>query len=274
MTMLVGHLNMLTFSDESKIKQRRKIILYIKRNRGFHKHYALSYAASEGFNLVNIIAQIMLTDYFLDHAFATYGLKIFQLTMKPPYHRDDMLARVFPTVTACRMATGGPAFGKNQHDILCILSINIIHEKVYIVLWFWFLFVLICSISCILYRIATLHPRVRVYMLQGKLRLAERRERVSYISTHQEYGVWFLIYRLSQNMDPVSFGELIDDIDKAFQKWDIADLPAKGGGDLTVPEKETNYFPYPLGDENCAPSPSPRPVLRRNSTENEDIRLM
>ncbi len=269
--MLVGHLNMLTFSDESKVKQRRKIILYIKRNRGFHSQYALYYAISEVFNLVNIIAQIILTNYFLDHAFATYGLKIFQLTMKPPYHRDDMLARVFPTVTACRMATGGPAFGKNQHDILCILSINIIHEKVYIVLWFWFLFVLICSISCILYRLATLHPNVRVYMLQGKLRLSARRDRVAFISAHQSYGVWFLIYRLSQNMDPVTFDEVMDDIDQAFQKWDIADMPTPNARP-TTPIPESDYFPYASRDEDD--EEHPRRALRRTSILNEDGRLM
>ncbi len=242
MTMLVGQLNVLMLSEDAKLKQRRKILLYLKTNKGYHLQYAISYAVSEVLNFINIIIQIFITDYFLDHAFTTYGLSVFQLTTKQPYHRDDLLARVFPTVTACRMATGGVAFGKQQHDILCVLSINIIHEKVYIVLWFWYLFVLVCSILCLIYRAATLHAPLRIFMMQRTLRGDELNQKAAYITTCHDYGEWFMIYRLSQNMDPVTFGELIYDIDQAFQKWDIGDLP-KDEGTTAAPAPSTAKSP-------------------------------
>lgn len=253
--MLVGELNLLMVSDETKVKQREKIVHFMKRNRGYHLQYAVSYAMAEILNLVNIVTQLLLTDYFLDNAFTTYGLTVFQLTVKQPYHRDDLLARVFPTVTSCRLVTGGVAFGKVQHDILCILSINIINEKVYIVLWFWFLFVLICSVSCIVYRVATLFAPVRIFKMQRKLRRVEQRESAAYITKSCDYGEWFLIYRLSQNMDPVSFSELVEDIDRAFRKWDMADLLSKEGiGNVSSSSKpcspfETTYFANDLDED-------------------------
>lgn len=220
--MLVGDLNLPMLPDEKKLKQRRKILLYLRRNRGHHQKYALYYALCEIGNFVNIILQVVLTNYFLDNAFTTYGLQVFWLTFQRPFERDDRLARVFPTVTACRMATGGVAFGREHHDILCILSINILNEKVYIVLWFWFLIVLVSSIICLIYRLLTLRLPFRAYMLQRRLRDCEQRESAMNICKHNKYGEWFLIHRLGQNMDPVTFGEMIEDVDQAFRKWDSA----------------------------------------------------
>jgi hypothetical protein len=107
----------------------------LRRNRGAHNNYALCHVGCEILNFVNISIQIWATDFFMDHAFTMYGLQVFNLTQTKPYLRDDAMARVFPTVTACRLATGGVAFGKVQHDILCILPINILNEKIYIFLW-------------------------------------------------------------------------------------------------------------------------------------------
>lgn len=199
--------------------------MYLRRNRGHHQMYALFYAFAELGNLVNVIIQVVLTDYFLDNSFTTYGFSVFQLTLQRPYERDDRLARVFPTVTACRMATGGVAFGRVQHDILCILPINILNEKLYIVLWFWFVLVLISSIFCLLYRLMTLSGDFRVYMMQQKLREKAARASAAAICRHNNYGEWFLIYKLSQNMDTVSYQFLIEDIDQAFRKWDVAKVP-------------------------------------------------
>ncbi len=272
MTMLVGELNLLMVSDENKIKQREKIVLFMKRNRGYHLQYAVSYAMVEILNLINIVSQMLLTDYFLDHAFTTYGLKVFQLTVKQPYHRDDLLARVFPTVTSCQMVTGGVAFGKVKHDILCILSINIINEKVYILLWFWFIFVLVCSVFCVIYRVATLFAPVRIFKLQRKLRRNEQRERAAYITKCCDYGEWFLIYRLSQNMDPVTFSELIEDIDEAFRKWDLADLIKKEGivfpsNKPSSPLHEMTYVPYDSSQDQEEDNLKSRFV--RNSDKND-----
>lgn len=241
--MLVGDLNLPMLSNEKKRRQRRKILTYLHRNEGYHQRYALFYALSEVGNLVNIIIQLVLTNVFLDNSFTTYGLKVFQLTLERPYQRDDRLARVFPTVTACRMATGGVAFGREMHDILCVLSINIVHEKVYIVLWFWFLIVLIASVVCLIYRLLTLHPPFRAFMLKRRLRESAHHCIASSISTNHKYGEWFLIYRLSQNMDPVTFGDLINQIGNDFVKMDVASGEAENKYALDEPPASVAHSP-------------------------------
>lgn len=48
-------------------------------------------------------------------------------------------------VTKCIFHKYGPSGSIQQHDALCVMALNIIHEKIYTVLWFWLLFLFIAS---------------------------------------------------------------------------------------------------------------------------------
>lgn len=62
-------------------------------------------------------------------------------------------------------------------------------------------------------------------MLRQRLRANNQKECADSIVHDNNYGEWFLIYKLSQNMDTVTFGDLIIDIDQAYRKWDTLKLP-------------------------------------------------
>lgn len=57
------------------------------------------------------------------------------------------------------------------------------------------------------------------------MRTEGQRESAENICLHNKYGEWFLIYKLGQNMDAVTFGDLVDDLDQAFRKWDTHKIP-------------------------------------------------
>ncbi|XP_021947052.1 innexin inx2 isoform X1 [Folsomia candida] len=250
--MLVGDLNLPMLPDEKKIKHRKKILLYLRRNRGFHTKYAVQYAFCEFLNLVNIVLQVFLTDFFVNNAFTDYGLNVLTLTQEKPYMRDDELARVFPTVTACRLATGGVAFGKQNYDILCILPINILNEKIYIFLWFWFLLLAICSTISVIYRCLSLIPPFRRWIMRSRVRLETQKESADSLVDSNNYGEWFLIYKLSQNMDCVTFGDLILDIDQAYRKWDDVKLPDEEHYlAVSAPRPSMEGSPYHHGEFNA-----------------------
>ena len=45
---------------------------------------------------------------------------------------------MFPKVTKCTFNKYGPSGTVERTDHLCVLAINIINEKIYVFLWFWF----------------------------------------------------------------------------------------------------------------------------------------
>lgn len=109
LSLLVHDLNakIITFDDSEKIsKHKADVLNYVCSNPGQHTFYALKYIFCEILNFLIVVANVVLTDLFLGGEFKKYGLKIFSITQQRPYLRNDALARVFPTVTACRIATG------------------------------------------------------------------------------------------------------------------------------------------------------------------------
>ena len=55
-------------------------------------------------------------------------------------------------VTKCTFHKYGASGTVTKHDGLCILALNIINEKIYCFLWFWFVAVAIFSAMAVVYR--------------------------------------------------------------------------------------------------------------------------
>ena len=49
---------------------------------------------------------------------------------------------VFPTEVSCTVPNIGAAGGEQNHNGLCVLSQNIINEKIYLVIWWYLVFVI------------------------------------------------------------------------------------------------------------------------------------
>ena len=68
-----------------------------------------------------------------------------------PPHRNPMCS-VFPTVTSCNIPNVGAGGGEQMHNGLCVLTQNIINEKIYLVLWWWYAFLAPLTVLFIGYR--------------------------------------------------------------------------------------------------------------------------
>ena len=49
---------------------------------------------------------------------------------------------------------------------MCILPLNIVNEKIYLVLWYWYIFLAVFSAVAVLYRMVCIFfPGIRMFML-------------------------------------------------------------------------------------------------------------
>ena len=55
------------------------------------------------------------------------------------------MCRAFPRVAACDYHRFGPGGNSAGINALCILALNIINDKVFVVIWWWFLFLAIAG---------------------------------------------------------------------------------------------------------------------------------
>lgn len=109
---------------------------------------------------------MFLIDSFLGGEFFSYGTKVLELSQMDQENRIDPMVAVFPRVTKCTFHKYGPSGSMQTHDALCVLALNILNEKIYIFLWFWFIILAVISGMALAYSIAVVTlPSIRETIL-------------------------------------------------------------------------------------------------------------
>lgn len=98
-----------------------------------------------------------------------------------------------------------------RHDSLCILPLNVVNEKIYIFLWFWFIILGFLTFLTLVYRlIIILSPRMRVYIMRMRFCLVKK-ESVDTIVRESKMGDWYLLYMLGENLDSIIFRDILQE---------------------------------------------------------------
>ena len=126
-----------------------------------------------------------------------------------PEQRTDPMIDVFPRVTKCSFHKYGPTGTIEKHDAMCVLALNIINEKIYVTLWFWFIILVIVTVLYMLYVLAVITmPGMRTTMLERNAKF-DMKERVDHLMKKANLGDWFLLFLLSKNLDSILFKEYL-----------------------------------------------------------------
>nr|XP_031829037.1 innexin shaking-B isoform X1 [Nomia melanderi] len=199
--------------SEVEKKQKKKMLLdYLWENLRFHNWWAYRYYLCEVLALVNVVGQMFLMNRFFDGAFLTFGIDVLRFLESDQEDRVDPMIYVFPRMTKCTFYKYGVSGEVERHDAVCILPLNVVNEKIYVFLWFWFLFLGVLSFITVLYRIVIIFsPRTRVYLLRLRFRLV-RREAIETIVRRSKVGDWFLLYMLGENLDTVIYRDVMHEL--------------------------------------------------------------
>jgi len=235
---LVLGLNNPIMNQADKQEQLDLLIQYLKSNFKYHNNYFYYFVFCEILNFLNVIAQMYLVDAFLGGAFSTYGMDVLRYTEMDQENRVDPMVRIFPRMTKCTFHRYGSSGDVQRHDALCILPLNIINEKIYIFLWFWFIAVAVVSGFILVYRLVIIFfPHMRYVTLRSRARLTDRYH-VRLVTDQAKIGDWFLLYLLCKNMDPINFRELMQELGK------VLNTDGKGLlGRKPSPDRETAFSP-------------------------------
>lgn len=182
-----------------------------------NRNWASVLIGCEVLNLVNVVVQLKMMDSFLGGKFYSYGLKMFDDDGGP----FDL---VFPKMTKCDFHKFGPSGTIQTHDAMCVMALNIINEKIYAVLWFWFFFVLLpISVAALLWRVVQFALHSRESFNRLLLREASPGARLdpvdlAVIARKTTYSDWLFMYYLSGNMDGAVFRDLLHNFANGLRK--------------------------------------------------------
>lgn len=212
---------------ESAEDKRKSVVAYYVRTMQSHNPYVFKFVFCEVLNLVNILFQIFLMDIFFNGQFTTYGSEVLSVSEQPFETRTDPMNRVFPKVTKCSFHLYGTSGTIELRDGLCILAMNIINEKIYVLLWFWFIIVTIWTAIHLMFRMVSIASRhSRFMLLCNRARLVNRAD-ISTVLEKANYGDWFLLMQMSKHVNPKVFHAVLLDLRDRIDKKRAANLSAE-----------------------------------------------
>jgi len=177
-------------------------------------------------NFVNVIGQIFFMDRFLGYQFSTFGTDVLSQTEGNLTERTDALNMVFPKVAKCTFNKFGVSGSVQSHDALCVLSLNIINEKIYVAMWFWFVFLASLSAAFLVYRLVLIFSTdLRVYVLFSKCEGLVRKEKVRAALENpdhnmmQRLGDYWMLYLLTKNLNPLVAKDMYAELAPKVEPW-------------------------------------------------------
>lgn len=219
---LVNGLDSILLPAEERLSKVCQVVEYLSQTTYTHTLRFWAYVFCECLNLVNIIVQMLLVDRFLGGQFATYGLEILRWKdwVQFPVTLDPML-KVFPRLTKCTFHQFGASGDLQKHDTLCVLPINIVNEKGYTALWFWFYFLALLSILGTLYRILVItFPCLQVLVLKSNSDRKLPKRDIQTVLKYSGIGDWFLLNCLAKNMSKQNFADVLKGLKVKIQEKD------------------------------------------------------
>ncbi|XP_003743619.2 innexin inx2-like [Galendromus occidentalis] len=169
---------------------------YMITHKGTHAPIATYFHVGEALFLINLVGQILLTDVFLNYQFLTLGI----VSMTTTGH----LQKVFPRMAKCTFHLYGPSGDLERQDALCLLGQNVVNEKIFLFLWFWYLFLLVASSGITLWRLASFFStELRVLRLMKYFNQGER-FKLRKICEVLDYADWYVLTTISKNISPIS----------------------------------------------------------------------
>ncbi|XP_012538838.2 innexin inx7 isoform X2 [Monomorium pharaonis] len=221
LSLLVSGLHMASLSlNETEIKVNDKLNVPSIKDRDekiqgirtafinrlhLNRPWAYGLMFCELLNFVNLIMQIYLTDWFLGGAFMDLGRSVVSV----PASKDK--------VTKCTFHKYGSSGTIQKHDALCIMALNIVNEKIYTFLWFWFIILAVITGLGLVWRLLTilLHSRSTSFnKLVFSMACPGKYNPWNVLRVTHEYyfGDWLFLYYIAKNLDNYVFKELLQSL--------------------------------------------------------------
>ncbi|CAL1291424.1 unnamed protein product [Larinioides sclopetarius] len=240
---LVMGLNCCVLKPEDRSSCRILLVEYLKTHIDSHNEYLIKFTLLEIYNLLNVIGQIYLMDALFGYQFSTYGIDVIRFSSMDQENRVDPMIQVFPRMTKCTFHRFGSSGDIQKHDALCILPINILNEKIYVFMWFWFVMLAALSVAILIFRFITIvWPAARNYLLVNNCGLDKKDWHV--VSKHIKVGDWYILYLLSKNIDYIFFNEIIHDLAVELKEEAKAEEAKRKSSYLEALSLEPEWDPY------------------------------
>ena len=172
-----------------------------------------------------LVGVFFMNDRFLEYNFVSYGHNVIEFWKKSePERSEDVnpMCQAFPTKVGCEVILKNHTTGKEEvTDAVCILRHNIVNEKIYLVLWFWFVIMFAVSgfqliLEIFFVTLPYYFLRLQFFIFQAIKYKIMSTDMKKYLATCS-VGDVFVLYQISKNTNSNFFNELLEYLSKSDQ---------------------------------------------------------
>lgn len=213
------------FDPTNFFESNYNLIYYLQNSLLLNKTLVYKYYICHWFLLLNLGFQILVMDFVFNHQFISYGIDTlwYYFIDKDIYglrglnndfaQLNNPMDFVFPKITACTflaLAQGG----RHVEQYVCVLPLNIIHDKFYLFLWFWMVALLVMTVLQILMDLLTIFiPPFRSWWF--RFRFGEYNFEAHSSSRYESpLPEVFLLSLIGSNSDRFAFSALLKRLSK------------------------------------------------------------
>ena len=137
--------------------------------------YYYGFIFCEILNLLVTVIAYFLTNRFLAGRYLDYGIRVFQYYQFPPEEKErtgvqNPMCYTFPRIASCDWHRFGSAGEQENINAICVLALNIINDKVFLIIWWWYYILFFLGISRLIFRIVQINSvRLRFYMINLRM---------------------------------------------------------------------------------------------------------
>jgi len=215
------------FLSEDKVNENLNIDLgYFMKLKGKHNQYYAFFQVCQLLNIAMLGLNWWATNVFLGGNFNRYGLDVVRyysqlgnsyVESEKSNKVDHPRCNTFPTKVKCLVKTVGTSGAYEESHALCILSLNIINEKIYLVLWFWFVVMFVISATQLIFEIA-------IFTIPSFRRLVIARQTGSDLSENVKnfikhdcnHGDWFVLHQIGKNTNRDFYSRFLEKLGKIY----------------------------------------------------------
>lgn len=120
---------------------------------------------------------------------------------------------VFPKRAKCAFTAFGPSGSDQIHDALCLLPLNVINEKIFVFLWFWFITQLVASVLNFgYYTFISYSKNLRNSILRCHAIGAVSTQQVLAATNNGTFGDFFILKQIARNTNTATFIEILSEL--------------------------------------------------------------
>lgn len=117
---------------------------------------------------------------------------------------------IFPIAAKCTYKVYGPSGTIQSFDAFCLLPLNVMNKKIFIIVSIWYVIQVVLSISNLLYwMLISYSIKVRIYILYEKVVKSVTHKDILYASHNAHLGHFFILRQIARNTNPQTFIELL-----------------------------------------------------------------